>query len=63
LPIAKAGRGEHDQHCGGQDLVLVFFPEFRRFVAPDFLVNFLKDVAHYGRGLSQRHGESERHGR
>ena len=63
LPITKAGRSEHDQHGGGQDLVLVFFPEFRRLVAPDFLVNFLKDVAHYARDLSQRLGESERGGR
>src|SRR6202453_892450 len=60
LPIAKTRRGEHDQHGGGQDLVLVFLPEFRRLVAPDFLVNFLKDVAHCARGLSQRPGESER---
>src|SRR6202046_5736658 len=63
LPIAKAGRGEHDQHGGGQDLILVFLPEFRRLVAPDFLVNFLKDVAHYRGGLSQRARESERRGR
>ena len=59
LPIAKTCRGEHDQHGGGQDLVLVFLPEFRRLVAPDFLVNFLKDVAHCARGLSQRLSESE----
>src|SRR5580704_5451187 len=59
LPIAKAGRGKHDQHGGGQDLILVFLPEFRRLVAPDFLVNFLKDVAHYRGGLSQRLSESE----
>jgi hypothetical protein len=54
---------------------LVFLPEFRRFVAPDFLVNFLKDVAHFDArptpsaspgvrriraGLSQREGECER---
>ena len=63
LPIAKTGRGKHDQHGGGQDLILVFLPEFRRLVAPDFLVNFLKDVAHYARGLSQRLSESERRGR
>src|SRR4029077_14402703 len=63
LPIAKARRSEHDHHGGGQDLILVFLPEFRRLVASDFLVNFLKDVAHYRGGLSQRRGESERQGR
>ena len=46
LPIAKAGRGEHDQRRAGEDEVLVFLPEFRRLVAPDFLVNFVKDIAH-----------------
>ena len=46
LPIAKPGRGEHDKRSAGQDQVLVFLPELRRLVAPDFLVNFVKDVAH-----------------
>src|SRR5262249_21453344 len=62
LPIAKAGRGEHDEHGGGQDHVLVFLEEFRRFVAADLLVNFLKDVAHCGGALSQPQRESERAG-
>ena len=43
-------------HGGGQDLILVFLPEFRRLVAR--IVNFLKDVAHSERGLSQRARES-----
>jgi hypothetical protein len=37
----------------------IFFQEFRHLVAPDFLVNFLKDVAHYRRSLSQRLSERE----
>ena len=47
LPVAEAGRREHDQHRPGDDEVLVFLPELRRLVAPDLLVDFLKDIRHF----------------
>ena len=62
-PVAEAARREDDQRRAGHDQVLVFLPEFRRLVAPDLLVDFLKDIGHYRGDLSQRHGESERQGR
>ena len=41
-----AAGGQHNQRRGGNDVVLVLLPELERLVAADFLVNFLKDVAH-----------------
>ena len=41
-----AAGGEHNQRRAGDDEVLVLLPELERLVAADFLINFLKDVAH-----------------
>src|SRR5208283_1216456 len=47
LPVAESGRGEHDQQRRADDIVLVLLPQLRRLVAPDLLVDFLKDISHF----------------
>ena len=46
LEEAIAGGAKDDQHHDANDEVLMLLPELERLVAADFLVYFLKDVAH-----------------
>ena len=45
IPAPDPG-GRHAQNRDGNDPVLVFFPEFGSFVATDFLVDFVENIAH-----------------